>query len=158
MVAENTVKKPAANPVSSTRKPAHNGHSISLEARRKIARSRITRGCDILPDVDGRSLVARRYREIASAILVDQGGEDQCSESRKQLIRRFAASALLAELMEADLANGKKISISEHALLVSSLVRVARQIGVARIPKNIVPTLGSILRSGIDQQRSEVPE
>jgi hypothetical protein len=72
MVAENTVKKPAANPVSSTRKPAHNGHSISLEARRKIARSRITRGCDILPDVDGRSLVARRYREIASAILVDQ--------------------------------------------------------------------------------------
>jgi hypothetical protein len=25
--------------------------------------------------------------------LVDQGGEDQCSESRKQLIRRFAAAA-----------------------------------------------------------------
>ena len=28
----------------------------------------------MLPDVDGRSGIARRFRDIASAILVDQGG------------------------------------------------------------------------------------
>ena len=55
----------------------------------------------MLPDVDGRSGIARRFRDIASAILVDQGGEAQCSESRKQLVRRFAAAAVLAEQMEA---------------------------------------------------------
>jgi hypothetical protein len=58
----------------------------------------------LLPDVDGRSAIARRYRDIVSAILVDQGGADQCSEARKQLIRRFAAASVLAEQMEAALA------------------------------------------------------
>jgi hypothetical protein len=46
----------------------------------------------MLPDVDGRSGIARRFLDIASAILVDQGGEAQCSESRKQLVRCFAVS------------------------------------------------------------------
>jgi hypothetical protein len=36
-----------------------------------------------LPNIDGRSVIARRYRDIANDILIDQGGEDQCSESRK---------------------------------------------------------------------------
>ena len=40
--------------------------------------------------------VARRYRNTSTAILIDQGGMEQCSESRKQLIRRFAAAAVLA--------------------------------------------------------------
>jgi hypothetical protein len=108
-------------------------------------RSRVTNGRDILPGVDGRSLVARRYRDIATAILVDQGGQDQCSESRQQLIRRFAAAAVLAEELEARLARGENINISEHALLCSTLVRVARQIGVDRIAKNITPTLDEYL-------------
>jgi hypothetical protein len=99
----------------------------------------------VLPGVDGRSLVARRYRDIASAILVDQGGEDQCSESRKQLVRRFAAAAVIAEQMEACLANGEQIDVAQHALLCSTLVRVARQIGVNRVPRNITPSLHEYL-------------
>ena len=64
--------------------------------RKSHARSRISNGVDLLPNVDGRSLVARRYRDISGAIIVDQGGIDQCSELRLQLIRRFAAAAVLA--------------------------------------------------------------
>jgi hypothetical protein len=100
----------------------------------------------VLPGIDGRSLIARRYRDITSAILVDQGGEDLCSESRRQLIRRFAAAAVLAEQMEAKLANGEQIDIAQHALLCSTLVRVAQRIGINRIPKDIVPSLGDLLR------------
>src|SRR6516164_4079775 len=96
------------------------------------ARSRISNGKELLPGIDGRSIVARRYRDISSAILVDQGGADRCSEARQQLVRRFAAAAVLAEQLEARLANGEDISIAEHALLCSTLVRVARQIGVGR--------------------------
>ena len=106
----------------------------------------MSNGNDILPGTDGRSVIARRYRAITSAILVDQGGFDACSESRKQLIRRFAAAAVLAERMEARLANGEEIDIAEHALLVSSMVRVARQIGVNRI-RDITPTLDQYLVS-----------
>jgi hypothetical protein len=90
-----------------------------------------------LQDVDGRHFIARRYRDIASAILVDQGGEEQCSESRKQLVRRFSAAACLAEQLEARLAKGEQIDITQHALLVSTMVRVANKIGIDRIPKDV---------------------
>jgi hypothetical protein len=110
-------------------------------------RSRITNGSAVLPGVDGRSLIARRYKDICAAILTDQGGDDMCSESRRQLIRRFAAAAVLAEQMEARLANGEEIDIAEHALLTSTMVRVAQRIGVDRIPRDVSsPSLADILR------------
>src|SRR5215471_14249443 len=113
----------------------------SPSGRRKVARdpqrSRITNGRDVLPDIDGRSAMARRFKDIMSAVLTDQGGADQCSESRLQLVRRFAAAAVLAERMEARLANGEEINIAEHGLLCSTLVRIAQRIGINRVPKTI---------------------
>jgi hypothetical protein len=131
-------------------------------ARRRLTRpksqgkARVTNGSDILPDVDGRSLIARRYRDIAAAILIDMGGDDACSESKKQLIRRFAAAAVLAEQMESKLANGEQIDISQHALLTSTMVRVARQIGIKRYAKDIsVPSLGELISAERDEHRRQ---
>jgi hypothetical protein len=125
--------------------PLTNGKPV---ARRKLPRAsdpkaygrlRVSNDASLLlPEVDGRSLIARRFRDIVSAILVDQGGEARCSESRKQLIRRFAAAAVLAEEMEAKLACGEEIDISEHALLCSSLVRLGNKIGINRTAKPVV--------------------
>jgi hypothetical protein len=119
--------------------------SLALAPRKAEARSRISNGRDLLPGIDGRSTVARRYRDIAGAILVDQGGINHCSESRKQLIRRFAAAAVLAEQMEARLANGQEINVSEHALLCSTLVRIGQRIGIDRLPKDVSPSLADYL-------------
>ena len=99
--------------------------SRRLVPRKASARSRVSNAADILPDVDGRSAVARRYRDIAAQIIADMGGASQCDEARLQLIRRFAAAAVLAEQMEARLANGHSINITDHALLSSTLVRLA---------------------------------
>ncbi len=99
----------------------------------------------MLPNVDGRSLIARRFRDIQTAIVIDQGGAEQLSEARLQLVRRFAAAAVIAEQMESRLANGEKIDIQEHALLCSTLVRCARQIGISRVAKNITPTVEQYL-------------
>jgi len=117
------------------RSPADNGRQ---PPRKPTARSRVSNGRDVLPDIDGRSCIARRYRDIMSAILVDQGGADQCSESRKQLIRRFAAAAVLAEQLEARLANGEQIDIAEHSTLSSTLVRLAQRIGTNRVARDVV--------------------
>src|SRR5205823_4912928 len=54
------------------------------------ARSRLSNGRHVLPDVDGRSVVARRYRDIVGAVVSDQGGAEHLSEARLQLIRRSA--------------------------------------------------------------------
>ena len=48
--------------------------SPRLGPRKASARSRVSNGADILPDVDGRSAVARRYRDIAAQIIADMGG------------------------------------------------------------------------------------
>jgi hypothetical protein len=109
--------------------------------RKPTARARVSNGRDVLPNVDGRSLIARRYRDVSNAIIVDQGGIDRCSESRLQLIRRFAAAAVLAEQMEARLANGEQIDIAEHATLSSTLVRLAQRIGIDRVPRDVGLTL-----------------
>jgi hypothetical protein len=120
--------------------------SKPVRGRKVYGRSRISNGHDVLPDVDGRSVIARRYRDIANAIFVDQsGGADQCSGARKQLIRRFAA-AVLAEQMESRLANGEQINIQEHATLSSTLVRLAQRIGIDRVARDVTPSLDEYLR------------
>jgi hypothetical protein len=102
----------------------------------------------VLPDVDGRSLVARRYRDIVCAIASDQGGAEQLSEARLQLIRRFSAACVLAEQMEARLARGEQINIQEYSLLVSTIVRVAQRIGINRVPREVAPSLAEYLKQG----------
>jgi hypothetical protein len=119
----------------------------ALVRRPSKQRSRVSNDTSLLAGIDQRSAVARRYKDITQAILIDQGGVDQCSESRLQLVRRFAAAAVLAEQMESRLANGEQINISEHALLCSSLVRIAGKIGIGigRHMRVVSPSLADIL-------------
>jgi hypothetical protein len=112
---------------------------------KKRARSRLSNGRDVLPDVDGRSVVARRYRDIMSAVVSDQGGAQHLSEAQLQLIRRFSAASMLAEQMEARLAQGEQINIQEYSVLVSTIMRVAQRIGIGRRAKNVTPSLGDYL-------------
>jgi hypothetical protein len=117
-------------------KSAQRPPKAALKGRGQF-KSRVTLGRDVLPNVDGRSTIARRYRDIASAIVTDQGGADQCSETRQQLIRRFSVAAVLAEQMESALANGESINVVEHCQLSSTMVRIAHRIGIDRIPKEV---------------------
>jgi hypothetical protein len=99
--------------------------------------------------------MARRFKDITSAVLTDQGGANQCSESRLQLVRRFAAAAVLAEQLEARLANGEQIDIAQHGLLCSTLVRIAQRIGINRVARDVSPTLADILREDWKRERRE---
>ena len=72
------------------------------------------------------------------------------SEARVQLIRRFSAAAVLAEQLEAKLANGEEIDIAEHAQLCSSLVRLSARIGIDRRARKIVPTLDQYMLGPAD--------
>ena len=68
-----------------------------------------------------------------------------------QLIRRFAALAVQAEAMEARLVNGEQIDIGEHALLSSTLVRIASRIGIDRRARNITPSLADYLEGSSEE-------
>jgi hypothetical protein len=125
----------------------HQGIVVTSSAKSQVGipvpsrqRSKITNGhAAMLPGVDGRTAQARRFKDITAQIVADQAGLSECSEARLQLIRRFAASAVLAEQLEAQLARGKEIDVARHALLCSSLVRLAQRIGIDRRSKIVVP-------------------
>ena len=105
-----------------------------------------------LPDTDGRLSIARRFRDIAAAILVDQGGAELCSELRRQLIRRFSAACVLAEELEGRLARGEEIDVERHALLCSTMTRLAQRIGIDRRTRNVTPALRDDLDAHSDNE------
>jgi hypothetical protein len=108
-------------------------------------RARLTNDKDLLPDVDGRSLLYRRFKDIARLVAADQGGLDALSEARVQLVRRFAATCVMAEKIEADMCNGLEIDINQHTALSSTLVRLGSRIGIDRRAKHITPNLTDYL-------------
>ena len=120
---------------------------------KKHGRSRLTNAKQLLLDpskIDGRSALYRRYRDVANAILADQGGIDQCSESRKHLIRRFAAAAVLSEQIETQIVNGEPVDITEFAQLSSTLVRITNHLGLERIPKMVNGFAGEVIDGNVD--------
>jgi hypothetical protein len=134
-----------ASAAESKRKPAP---SAPITARKPTQRSRVTNGNELLPDVDGRSPTARRYRDLCASIAQDLGGADHLSEAKSQLVRRFAALSVQAEIMEASLVDGRAIDISEYSQLTSTLVRVAARIGINRLARDVTPaTLQDYMRA-----------
>jgi hypothetical protein len=127
----------------------------ALTPRNATNRSRVTNGREVLPGIDQRSAIARRYHDICAAVATDQGGADRLSEARLQLIRRFAAASVLAEAMEAKLAAGEQIDIAEHAQLASTMVRIAQRIGIDRRARNVTPSLREYLENEHDRLRTD---
>jgi hypothetical protein len=97
---------PAANTTATDRKPSPR---TPYAVRTPTARAKLTNGTRgmVLPGIDQRSAIARRYRDVICAIIADLGGENRLSEARLQLIRRFSALVVQAETMEAALVDGK---------------------------------------------------
>jgi hypothetical protein len=95
----------------------------------RVARSRLSNGAGLLPSVDGRSAVARRYRDIFRGLLVGAGPHDPASE---QLARRFAALSIQAEQLEADMVAGRPVDGARLVLIASTLVRLRARLGVGK--------------------------
>ena len=114
--------------------------------RKVQARSRITNGRELLPGVDGRSAAARRFYDLVASLTSDAGGDAAMSETRRQLVRRFAALAVLAETMESRLTVGETIDLAEYCTTSSTLVRLASRLGLGRAQK-LVPQLRDYLEA-----------
>lgn len=79
------------------------------------ARSRLSNGSDLLPDLDQRSASARRYRDLVASFTSDTGLGDALSEAQKQLIRRAASLSLACERLEAEIVGGAPPQFKQEA-------------------------------------------
>jgi hypothetical protein len=133
---EATLNSPSDRPITGPSAPA--------------LRSRVTNHKDLLPNLDGRSSTARRFRDLVNAFIADMGGLDCCSEIKLGLLRRLAATTVQSELLEARMVNGEEIDVGTLCTLASTTVRLSTRLGIERVPRDVGLTLGELVRR--DQQ------
>ena len=106
--------------------------------------------------LDGRTKAAQVFDRLVAAIEYDLGGRDQLSTIERALVEGFAGSCVVLGHLNAKLALGEDIEVSEHAQAVSAMVRVAGRLGLQRRAKDIGPTLGDLIRQDHERQRQEL--
>ncbi len=120
--------------------------SPATAAAPPATRSRVTNNSALfLEGVDGRSALARRFRDVLGEIVADMGGVEVTSEGQRQLARRVATLAVQAEQMEAEWAAGGELNIDTYVTLVNALGRALTRIGLRRRARNVTPDLKSYL-------------
>jgi len=106
----------------------------------------VSNGSKLLPLADGRSVTARRFRDLYEDIAVDLGGLDQLSEGQKQLIRRAAMLSAESERMEAQAARGEaEFNIDLYGMICDRLGRLFGRLGLERRPRDMTPDLRTYL-------------
>jgi len=105
--------------------------STSTATPPPTARSAVANGSRLFVEgLDGRSALARRYRDLVAEFTADLGGDP--SEAQKQLIRRAASLSTWCEAQEVRLANGEEIEIGPLTTAANSLRRILQDIGIER--------------------------
>jgi hypothetical protein len=97
--------------------------------------------------LDGITRARKAYDGIVANITSDLGGHDQLSTIENTLVAAFAGVAVHVGDLNAKLLRGDHIDLGEHAVVVSSLVRIASRPGVHRRPREVAPSLDHYLRS-----------
>ena len=108
---------------------------------------------DLLPGLDGRSASARQFRDLVHRFVSDMGGLDHCSEVKLGLMRGSPPPPCRASYRGAGAVNGEPVASTELCTLASTTVRIATRLGLERVPRDVTPNLGDLLRADLEQQR-----
>jgi hypothetical protein len=83
----------------------------------------------------------------------DLGGADLLSEGQRQLARRAVTISIMCEKLEGEAAAGAEIDLELYGRLVDRLGRAFHRLGLKRQPRDVGPSLGEVLRRGIEEQQ-----
>ena len=121
--------------------------------RQPRARSRLSNGTRgmVLPGIDQRSAIARRYRDVICAIIADLGGESRLSEARLQLIRRFSA---LGRAGGNDGGGAGRWQTVRQQRARAHFIHSRAPCGTCRVPKNVTPSLHDYLESKVAEREA----
>ena len=124
-------------------------------SRKKHGRSRVANGSKLLPLTDGRSVSARRFKDLIQDIGADLGGLEYLSESERQLIRRAALLSAESERFEAQWARGEtEFDLAMYCTMANNLRRLVETLGLRRIPRDVSKSLADILTEPEESDRT----
>lgn len=120
------------------------GDTKQEAAKKPTAKSRITNGRTLLANVDGRSLWARRLRDLIELHVADLGGPDAISEAEKSIVRRVATLTVELERLEAEFAQAGGADaegLDLYQRTAGNLRRLLDAIGIKRRARDVTPDL-----------------
>lgn len=118
--------------------------SASLAEPKPTHRSRVSNGSALFVEaVDGRSVLARRYRDVLAQLVSDLGGDP--SEAQSIIARRAATLAVWCEQAEAAMAKGEALDIATFTTAANTLRRLVSDLGLERRARDITPSLRDII-------------
>ena len=100
-------------------------------------------GAIVLAGVDGRSMMARRFREITAGIENDLGGD--LTEAQRHLVARAATLACWCEERESELAQGQDFDALQYSTVSNALRRLLSDLGLQRVARDVTPDLASYI-------------
>jgi hypothetical protein len=95
--------------------------------------------------LDGRSAVARRWKDLALAYADDLGGMNNLTEAQRTLISQAATLQLESERLQALVLKGKTVDTEGLTRLANATQRVLQQLGARRPPPRRGPDLHEYL-------------
>ncbi len=99
----------------------------------QFARSRVTNGTGLFVQHDGRSVWARRLRDVRAKLIEERGGEAALDAVRLDAIRAYATLIIEREAMEGRRAAGEAIDVELYGKLCGHCNRLLTRIGPATV-------------------------
>jgi hypothetical protein len=110
-------------------------------------RSRISNGKDLfLEGVDGRSALARRFRDILAQLVSDSGGRPLGGSKHHCPPSNHVSGVVRAGRAKATA--GETLSIGEYATATNTLRRLLLDLGLERRMRDITPSIDAYLSKG----------
>jgi hypothetical protein len=100
------------------------GNASQVPERCATIRSAVSNGSKLLDGVDGRSVTARRYRDLVADLVQQHGGKQALSPPDLALIRHLATITLRQEQFQAAVVLGKIIDDDKLIRLGSEARRI----------------------------------
>ena len=119
--------------------------SAPRPAEKARNRSRISNGQEILPGVDQRLAIARRYRDLLPKLQLIKAAPTAAPRPGCSSFDGSPAALCWPKRSRRGWSRGEPVDIAEHALLSSTLVRLAQRIGINRVVKDLTPSLSEYL-------------
>jgi hypothetical protein len=118
--------------------------SSELPGTKPTHRSRISNGSALLAGVDGRSIWARRLRDLIELHVLDLGGTDNVTAAERSIVRRAATLTVELERMEAVFAVAGEATpdaLDLYSRTAGNLRRLLESVGLQRRARDITPDL-----------------
>ena len=123
-------------------KPTRQGKTRPLSCCEPSAKTRLlTR-----EHLDGRTVAARHFDQLAANICADLGGKDQLSAIELTLVEAYAGAGTILNDLNTRLLLGEKVDLEKHSQTISAMVRIATRLGTKRRAKDVTPNLQTYLR------------